>query len=172
MKILIIGSSRQGGGHGRIMAYKNFLQSKNHSVNLLLLPGKSLSEKLWYIYTRGLARLTGHEKRHMKKTADFVEKRIREGRYDAVIGVETVWSYVLTRDLGCLKIFSCESLEADELYFSKKFSTLDQVHTVREMEIELFRKSDYVIFPWKTTENYVRRHILDRNNFVTIKYGC
>lgn len=172
VKVLIIAASKTGGGHGRMLAYRDFLLSRNHTVSLIQIPGASFSEKLWYYYTRGLARLGGHEKRHMKKTADLMEKRINEGHYDVVIGVETVWSYVLTRDLGCLKIFSCESLEADELYFSKRFSDLNQVHSVREMELETIKKSDYVIFPWKTTENYVRRYIYDGDNFVTIKYGC
>lgn len=172
MKVLIIGTSKPGGGHGRMLAYRDFLISRNHTVSLIPIPGGRFSEKLWYYYTRGLARLNGHEKRHIKKTADLLEKRIKEGHYDVVIGVETVWSYVLTRDLGCLKIFSCESLEADELYFSRRFSDLNQVHAVREMELEILKKSDYVIFPWKTTENYVRRYIWDGDNFSTIKYGC
>lgn len=172
MKILIIGPSETGGGHGRMLAYRDFLQSKNHSVSLFEIPGKRFSDKLWYYYTRGLARLWDHEKRHMRKMADLLEKRINGSHYDVVIGVETVWSYVLTRDLGCLKIFSCESLEADELYFSKKFTDLDRVHSVRGVELEILKKSDYVIFPWKTTENYVRRYIWNGSNFVTIKYGC
>ncbi len=108
----------------------------------------------------------------MKKTADLLEKRIRKGRYDVVIGIETPWSYVLTRDLTCLKIFSCESLDTDELYFSKNFGNLDRIHNLREMETEIFQKSDYVIFPWSTTENYVREYVWNGDNFVTIKYGC
>jgi hypothetical protein len=172
VKVLIIGPSKTGGPHGRMLAYRDFLQSKNHSVSLFQIPGASFSDKLWYYYTRGLARLGDHEKRHMRKMADFLEKRINERHYDVVIGVQTVWSYILTRDLGCLKIFSCESLETDELYFSKRFADLDRVHSLREMEIDILKKSDYVIFPWKTTENYVRRYIWDGGNFVTIKYGC
>lgn len=170
--MLIIGNSSPGGGHGRMLAYKDFLQSKNHNVSLIQLPSDNFSGKLWFYYQRFRARLQDHEKRYIKKTADLLEKRIKKGQYDVVIGVETPLSYVFTRDLGCLKIFSCEALEADQLYFSKKFGNLDRIHSLREMEIEILQKSDHVIFPWKTTENYVRKYVWNGDNFVTIKYGC
>jgi hypothetical protein len=172
LKVLIVCTSHVGGGRERTLAYMRFLQSQNHSVSVIKLPGDDISSRLWYYYQRGRARLQGHESRHMKKTADRLERRIKNGRFDAVIGVETFFSYVLTRELGCLKIFSCESLVADELYFSKNFGSLDRIHRLREMETEILQKSDYVIFPWKTTENYVRKYILNGDNFLTIKYGC
>jgi len=172
MKIAIIGASKMGGGHLRMMAYKKFLQSKNHHVDLIQFPGESYISKIWFYYQRARARLHGHEKRHMKKTADKLEKRIKQDSYDVVIVVETPFSYVLTRELGCLKIFSCESLEADELYFSKETDDLERIHSFREMELEILMKSDYVIFPWETTENYVRKYIWNGDNFVTIRYGC
>ena len=107
MKILLIGTSEVGGSTETINAYKNFLISKNHVVNKITFPGKQFSSKLWYYYQRGFARLRDHEKRHMVKTADVLEKIIRKESYDVVIGIETPWSYVLTRELNCLKIFSC-----------------------------------------------------------------
>jgi hypothetical protein len=172
LKILTIETSLTGGGRERAMAFKNFLQSQNHSVSTMDLPGEDFSSKLWYYSQRGLARLAGHEKRHMKKTAERLEKRIKKGNYDAVIGFETPLSYVLTKELGCLKIFSCESVEADQLYFSRQFGDIKRVNELREMELEILEKSDYVIFPWKTTEDYVRRYIWNGNNFLTIQYGC
>jgi hypothetical protein len=101
-----------------------------------------------------------------------LETKIEKEAYDAVIGVETRCSYVLTRELPCLKIFSCESLTADELYFSSKTVDIDRVRCLREMEVEIMKKSDYVVFPWKTTENYARRYVWNGNNFVTLKFGC
>lgn len=172
LKVLIVGTSNAGGGQGRTMAYRNFLQSKGHGVSVIQFPGQGFYSKLWDYYQRGRARLDGHEKLYLKKTADRLEKRIREGKYDVVIGVETPLSYVLTRELSCLKIFSCESLEADELYFSKDFGSLERVQNYRAMELEILKKSDYVVFPWKTTELYARKYILNGSNFVTIKYGC
>lgn len=172
MKIAIIGTSKMGGGYVRIMAYKNFLESKNHHVDLIQFPSGSYESKICFYYQRARARLRGHEKWAMKKLADMLEKRIKEQSYDVVIGVETPFSYVLTRELGCLKIFSCETLEADELYFSKKVGDLERIHSFREMEQEILMKSDYVVFPWETTENYTRKYIWDGNNFVTLRYGC
>ena len=108
----------------------------------------------------------------MRKTADRLERRIKRGHYDAVIGVETSCSYVLARELGCLRIFSCESLLADEYFFSKNNYELERIRRLREMELELFENVDFVVFPWQTTENYVRKYIWNGDNFVTIKYGC
>lgn len=100
-----------------------------------------------------------------------LEKRIRNGGYDAVIGVETRYSYVLTKNLNSIKIFSCQSLEADEHYFSGNYQ-LEEIHRLREMELEIMMKSDYVVFPWKTTEAYVRKYIFNGDNLVTLKSCC
>jgi len=172
MKIAIVGTSIMGGGYKRILAYENFLQSKNYHVDVIHLPGESYSYRIWYYYQRALARLHDHEKQLMKKIADTLEKRIKEGKYDVVIGVETIFSYVLTRDLGCLKIFSCEDLEANELYFSKRVDDLERIRSFGEMEREILMNSDYVIFPWETIENYTRKYIWNGDNFITIRYGC
>lgn len=172
MKVLIIATSSVGGGHERSIAYKNFLMSQGFTVEEVQFPGDNLSSKLWYYYQRGLARFVGHETRHMRKTADRLERHIKDEHFDAVIGVEIPWSYVLTRDLGCLKIFSCESLESEELRFSPKVEDSERIRNLREMELETLREADYVIFPWKTTENYAREHMWNGNNYVTIKYGC
>jgi hypothetical protein len=161
-----------GGGQGRTVAYTRFLKSKNYNVSLINFPGDDLSVKLWYYYQRGRARIQGQDVRFMRKAADKLEVIIKNGHFDAVICVETPSSYVLARELGCLKIFSCESLAADELYFSKNFSNIEQIKKLRAMELEIFQEADYVVFPWKTTENYVRKYIYDRDNLVTIKYGC
>ena len=110
MKVLIIGTALVGGGRERSIAYKNFLMSHGFSVDEIKFPGDDLSSKFLFYYQHGLARLVGHEKRHMKTTADLLEKIIKKERYDVVIGIDTPWSYVLTRNLDCLKIFSCESL--------------------------------------------------------------
>jgi hypothetical protein len=111
----------------------------------------------------------------MKKVADKLESRIKREKYDAVIGVETTNSYVLTRDLGCLRIFSWESIGAEEIYFeqyAKKRVDVRGIRRIGEMELEICRESDYVIFPWETTENYVRKRIWNGDNFITVKNGC
>jgi hypothetical protein len=157
------------------MAFKSFLQSKNHSVNMIGFD-ESTSSEIWWLYQRARAYLLDKEPeaRLMKKIANKLENRIKREKYDAIIGVENFFSYVLTRELGCLKIFSWEAM-ADELYFEpglKKDSDLDRLRHVRQMELEICEHSDFVIFPWETTENFVRKHICEASNFVTIRYGC
>jgi hypothetical protein len=171
LKVIIVGPSIVGGGFEKVKMLSTFLQSNGHQVEVINLPGSMIANKAWYYYQRARARLDGHEERHMKKTADFLEKRVRKTGCDALICVETQFSYVLTKNLNCLKIFSCEAL-VDELYFSKNFSDLERFRKLRRIELEIFMKSDYVIFPWETTENYVRKYIYKGNNLITIRHGC
>jgi hypothetical protein len=170
LKIAIISTPFIGGGSERAKMYKAFLVSRNHDVILIQLPIQSLAGKILHYYQRALANLQNHEESHMKKTADFLEKRIKKEKFDVVICVYTEFSYVLTRDLDCLKIFSCESL-ADELFFDKSVN-IQRARKFREMELEIMSKSDYVVFPWKTTEDYARKYIYNGSNLVTIRFGC
>lgn len=161
-----------GGGYIRTIAYKNFLESNNHMVDLIQFPEDKFQARIWTYYQRALAHFHGREIRLFKKFADRSEKKIRKEKYDVVIGVDVPSSYVLTRDLGCLKLFSCDSLESDEICFSKKFGSLDRIHSIREMELDIFKHSDYVIFPWETSMDYVRKHIWEGKNFITLRFGC
>jgi hypothetical protein len=176
LKIAIIANTRIGGGKFRAKAYKDFLESKDHCVTMLSFDEDIIS-KVWFFYQRALRHLEKDKGWHrfLEKLADRLESRIKREKYDAVIGVETPFSYVLSRDLGCLKIFSWEAVGADEIYFRQfvnKTFDIDSVRRFRKMELEICKASDYVVFPWKTTENYVRKYIFDGNNFITIKYGC
>ena len=71
-----------------------------------------------------------------------------------------------------MKIFSCESVLSDELFFSKNFGDLKRVRDLRKMELEIIMNSDYVLFPWETTENYVKKYLWQGDNLVTIRHGC
>jgi hypothetical protein len=172
LQIVIIGTSKPDGSFERIRMFTDFLRSRNHKVDLLQFPGQSLNFGVWYYYQLARARFQGKEERHMKKIADLLELKIRKGKYDAVICVAAPFSYVLTRKLGCLKVYACESLGADEMYFSKAYGDLERIHKLREMELEILMKSDYVLFPWKTTEDYTRKYIWNGDNFLTIRFGC
>jgi hypothetical protein len=111
----------------------------------------------------------------MKEISKRVENKIKKGNYQAIIGIETLFSYILTKNLNCLKIFSWESMGADEVYFSSKSGrpfNSNFIKRYREVELEICKSSDYVIFPWETTENYVRKNIYDGNNFLTVRFGC
>lgn len=174
MKIAIIATPFRGGGRMRAMAYKDFLQSKNYCVDMLNVD-EIWESKIHFFYQRARAYLNGKEPKLMTKIADRLERKIKDGKYDAVIGVESLLSYVLTKDLGCLKIFSWEAMLADEFYFEasrRKHFDFDRIRRVRTMELEICEKSDYVVFPWETTENYARKNIYDGTNCLTIRYGC
>jgi len=171
MKILILGTSKFGGGKGRINAYYKFLKSRNHDIDLITIPGNEFFPRAWY-YFHSAIHLTFEDFPYLvKKIGDRLEKVINKEKYDVVIAVETLFSYALTKDIGCLKIFSCESLEADERYYQDK-NELEEIHKIREIECEIFDSSDYIIFPWETTEEYVKKHIYDSKKLMTIKYGC
>ena len=160
------------GGSEKTRMLSAFLKSIGHQVKVITFPG-TIAEKTWDYYQRAREHLVGYDEEHqMKKAADFLEKRIRKMGCEALICVETQFSYVLTRNLSCLKIFSCEALVAEELYFSKNFTDLNRFRKLREMELEIMMKSDYVLLPWETTENYVRKYLWQGNNLVTIRHGC
>ncbi len=111
----------------------------------------------------------------MKEIAKRAEKKIIKGNYQAIIGVESLFSYILTKKIDCLKIFSWESMGADEAYFASNSGRSfdpDFIRNYRDIELEICKSSDYVIFPWETTENYVRKNIYDGDNFLTLRYGC
>lgn len=172
LKIAIVGTTASSGGNVRIHAYKRFLESKNHNVDLINVTD-GLFSKASFSYYRLKSQMNGQKTILMKEIARRAENKIRKRKYEAIIGVESLFSYVLTKKFDCLKLFSWEAMGADECYFANsKFSNMDCVKAFREMEVEICRHSDYVIFPWATTENYVRNNIFDADNFLTVKFGC
>lgn len=46
MKVLIIGAAKTGGGNVKVTAYRKFLQSRDHIVNVIQIPGENFSSKL------------------------------------------------------------------------------------------------------------------------------
>lgn len=171
MNILIVGTSKIGGAYKRIFSYKKYLEYINHEVDIITMPENDYYKKSWFLYNSAIGRLRKNSSFLMRKIGEKMDGILSKKKYDVIIGVETKFSQVLTKDLGCLKIFSCQSLEADERYFSKQYSLAD-IHELRELEKDIMSSSDYVVFPWKSTENYVREYILDGKNFITIKTCC
>ena len=171
MKILIIGTSKFGGGYLRIDAFNKFLKSCEHEVNVVTIPGEKLLNRIWYYFHSALHLTVEDFPYLVKKIGEKLEKIVNSENYDVVIGVETLFSYVFTKEINCLKIFSCESLESEERYYNKG-SNLEEIHRIRDIEYEIFDNSDYIIFPWDSTEKYVRKYIYNDKKMKTIKYGC
>jgi hypothetical protein len=170
MKIVIVGTSEVGGGHERVLAFQRYLLQKGHRVVVFTFPNEPF-EKVWRIYQLALGRATRNIRRIMEKWGERIEERIRKEKADAVIGVETKFSYVLTKNLNSLKIFSLEAPESIERSYMNRY-TQDEIESLKELEIEIMKSSDYVIFPWETTERFTRENLWDGSNFVTIRYGC
>jgi hypothetical protein len=171
LKVAILGTNRMGGGYERTLAYNKYLQSKNYDVKLIQLPETTILSRGWFFYQNLYGRLQNNITRLMEKIGDKYKNVLKKEKFDVVIGVETYYSYVFTKDLDCLKLFSFESPAAIEMYFSKKYD-MEQICRLKEMELKILMNSDYVIFPWKTSENYVKKYIWNGHNFRTIQYGC
>lgn len=106
-----------------------------------------------------------------KRRAKDLEARITKERPDAVICLNEIESYVLTKDLGCLKIFSCPCPLIDELYFGGELNKT-WYERLRELELEIYEKTDYLSFHWENYTNYVRRNIYNGNNIFVANMGC
>ena len=171
MKILVVGTNKKGGGYTRMNYYEKYLTYINHEVELMHIPLDNFESQIWYFSTSAYNRIAKNASNLFKSIGDYIEKIVNKNNYDVVIGMETKFSYVLTKNLDCLKIFSCQSLEADERLFSKKHK-LEDVKSIREVELEIMEKSDFVLFPWKTTEHYVKKYIYDGKNLMTLKSCC
>jgi hypothetical protein len=171
LKIILFGHSSTGGGCEQVKAYQRFLLSKNHEVEIAWFPGSNYSSKAWYYYQSVRSRMENNERRQMIEIANKLEKRIRNRNYDVAIAFGVPFAYVFTKEIKCLKLFCPQTSGADEVYFSKTID-VQQVHNLREMELEVMAKADYVIFPWDTIENYVKKYVLNSKNLITIKYGC
>ena len=170
MKIAIISTTSLGGGLIRALEYKRFLEAQSHKVDLITINENNI-ETLTFFYHRVLAQLKGKQPQLMREIARRVEKKIQAKNYQAVIGVETLFSYVLTRKLDCLKVFSWESSATNEIRYAKEKNEHIAAE-MRTMEIEICQHADKVIFPWETTENYIRNTIYSGNNFLTVRFGC
>lgn len=108
----------------------------------------------------------------MRGWADVIQRKVLDReRFDAVICEYFLHAYVLTRDLPCVKIYDCPTPAVDELEFSGEFGQ-GAIDEMREMEMDIYRSSDHVLFHWKSYENFVRDRWYDGDNMTTLTYGC
>lgn len=171
MNIAIIGKTTMSGGYVRIKEITKFIERLNHQVDMIYFPDNQIYSKMWHLSQRAFSRLYGKEPRLMKTVAKKAKKILEKKKYDVVIGVETRESYVLTENLDAVKIFVCESLESDQMKYSNLYDE-KRINDLKDMELEIMQNSDYVVFPWETSEEYTRRTFWNGNNFLTARYGC
>jgi hypothetical protein len=106
----------------------------------------------------------------MKLRAKILERVIKREKFDAVICESGSDSYVLTKNLNCLKIYDCPT-PGDELYYSGDLSNHIYLK-FRRMELEIYKKTDYLSFYWESYKKYVQRYVYDGKNMFTLNWGC
>lgn len=170
MKIALIGPKGYGGGAVRFRAVETYLLSKNYDVNVYY--SNFIMESIFNKIMRHLNKTKLNE-----QIINNLEKEIKRKRFDVIIAIENM--DILLKDFNSLKIFFCEAPAADEYYFAlahgHRFAyglSLEDIKELRKKEIEVFEKSDYVVFPWECYETYIRRYIYNEKNLLTIRFGC
>ena len=73
----------------------------------------------------------------MKLRAKILERIIKKEKFDAVICESGSDSYVLTKNLNCLKIYDCPTPRVDELYYNGDLSEYVYLK-LRKMELESY----------------------------------
>jgi len=107
----------------------------------------------------------------MKLRAKILERIIKKEKFDAVICENGLDSYVFTKNLNYLKIYNCPTPGVDERYYSGDLS--DYVYLkLRKMELEIYKKTDYLSFHWETYKKYVQKYVYDGKNMFTLNWGC
>jgi hypothetical protein len=153
---------------------KKVLQAKGYAVNVLDKSQGLLSTYLDNILLSKRMPKSIKGKcyySHLKRRAQNLEVRIIRERPDAVICLDPWDSYVLTRDLRCLKIFCNPTPWIDELYFGGELNQA-WYKKLRDLELEIYENTDYLSFHWENYTNYVRKNIYNGSNIFIANMGC
>ena len=176
IKILIICSLDKFTNEVRAKETKKFLERKGYTVKLFNLFSKneylSLTKSIYSI----LKNICPHFFKQrllifqLKLNAILLARKINKEVCDVVICDDASASFIFTKNLKCLKIYNCPTPLADELYYSKKLSKKLYLK-LRDMELEVYRKTDYVSFrePYR---RYVQKYIYSGKNIFVMDGGC
>jgi len=107
----------------------------------------------------------------MKLRAKTLEKIIKKEKFDAIICESAPDSYVLKKNLRCLKIFDCPTPWVDEFYYSGDLSD-NAYRKLRRMELEIYKETEYLSFHWETYKKYVQKFVYNGKNMFTLNWGC
>lgn len=178
MKVALLYTGYPNANLVRPLEVRRFLRARGHQVVCIDLLQLSHGRYLRFreVVAGAMGRAGLHVDNNLTGTirgwADVIQRKVLDGdRYDAVICGSYIHSYVLTRDLPCVKIYDCPTPAVDELEFSGEFGP-EAISEMRDMEIEIYRAADHVLFHWRTYEDYVREHWYDGPNLTTLAYGC
>lgn len=109
--------------------------------------------------------------KRMNIRAEIIYKTLKKKDFGVLICENSVDSYVLTKKLNCLKIYDCPTPWADELYERGQLSNSNYLR-LKEIELEIYKKTDYLSFHWETYKKYIQKYIYNGKNLFTLNWGC
>ena len=176
IKVLIVCSLDGYANSVRPREIEKFLKKNNYDVKLLnTFNGNKniIKSNIKNIIKRFIPKIIKSRKLifDVVNKAKKLEKQILIEKPDVVICESGMDSYVLTKNLNCLKILDAASPWIDELYYGgmilkKHFEIL------RKIELEIYKKSDYLTFHWENYTKYVKKNIYDGKNIFIMNWGC
>jgi len=152
---------------------RRFLETRGHDVTFINTLSPSIITP-WFHKRKRLREMlfgTLSLPELMAMRASALEKRLKTHNFDVLICEVALDSYVLTKNLGCLKIYDCPTPLTDEMRHTPGFPRRE-AERLRAMELETYKAVDFLTFYWETYVNYVRRNVYDGPNLFTMNYGC
>jgi hypothetical protein len=179
MKVGIICCLDGAANSVRPLEIKKFLAARGHGVELIDTNKLDL-EARWLCKKAKLRNLFLSGKYKCNRTlekarfqGEALARQIGGCGFDVVICEVSEVAAVLTRKLGCLKIFDCPTPWTAELRESPEFGmSPDEIDELEVLEREVYASADYVAFHWHTYADYVRKHLYDGGNIITLNWGC
>lgn len=171
MKVVIIGCMDKFANAVRPSKIKNYLEQNGHQVEIINTYEESTKKPslLKKMIPKIVKNLFFY--RNFLKRANHLKKEINNKSPDLVICESEKDSYVLTKDLSCIKMYDAASPWVDEYKFSGKLS-LFFFKLLRKRELEIYKSSDIVSFHWYNYTRYVKKNIYDGKNLFRIDWGC
>lgn len=156
-----------------------FLTARGHEVQLINVADREFSSK-WFFRRARLRNLliAGTDRisyivETTRLKANVLEREIRRCGFDAIICECPDCSYVLTKKLGCTTIFDCPTPWTAELRVSPEYGVgSEDIDELAALEREVYEKADYVAFHWETYADFVRKHVYEGKNIITLNWGC
>lgn len=107
----------------------------------------------------------------MRLRAIILLNTLIKGKFDFIICETQHDSYVFLHDIPGIKIYNCTVPWSDELYMGGDLSE-DNYNKLKELEIKIYTKSDYLFFPWHLYTEYIQKNIYKGKNLSTLTWGC
>ncbi len=157
----------------RPIEIQRFLRARGHEVTLVNTCDNTVFTPWFYRRKRlrEMLRGTTSTPELMEMRATVLERHLKKGRFDVIICEVSLDSYVLTKNLGCLKIYDCPTPLTDEMRYTPGFPPRE-LEQLRAMELETYKAVDFLTFYWETYVSYVKRNVYDGPNLFTMNYGC